>query len=293
MREVRSYETRGGIGVECSIEPVAGQAALDALTAELDAHRGVLLASSYEYPGRYTRWDMGFVDPPLVLVARGRSVAIEALNARGVVLLPPIARALADLAAIADLRRGRDVAALPRARTRGPLPRGGTQPPAVGVLGAARVGRSLRIGRRPAPRALRRLRLRPRASSSSRCGCGSSGPRASATSCSTCPTSCWSSTIAARLRRGAATSSAATALGRTGCRARVSRHPTRVAPRSSERATTRPASTPASCGARRSPSGAAISSRSCPARPSSSRRSIRPPPFSVACGGATRRPTAS
>jgi len=101
MTEVRSYETRGGIGIECSIEPVSGQAALDALTAELDAHRGVLLASSYEYPGRYTRWDMGFVDPALVLVARGRSVVIEALNPRGRVLLAPIARTLADLAAIA------------------------------------------------------------------------------------------------------------------------------------------------------------------------------------------------
>jgi len=106
MIEVRSYETRGGIGVECSIEPVAGRVALDALTAQLDARRGVLLASSYEYPGRYTRWDMGFVDPALVLVARGRSVAIEALNPRGVVLLPPIARALADLAAVASFEGG-------------------------------------------------------------------------------------------------------------------------------------------------------------------------------------------
>ncbi len=106
MNEVRSYETRGGIGVECSIEPVAGQVALDALTAQLDAHRGVLLASSYEYPGRYTRWDMGFVDPALVLVARGRNVAIEALNPRGVVLLSPIARALADLAAVASFEGG-------------------------------------------------------------------------------------------------------------------------------------------------------------------------------------------
>ena len=105
MTEVYSYETRGGIGVECSVESVAGQAALDALTARLDAHRGVLLASSYEYPGRYTRWDMGFVDPALVLVARGRSVAIEALNPRGRVLLPPIARMLADLAAIATFEQ--------------------------------------------------------------------------------------------------------------------------------------------------------------------------------------------
>jgi anthranilate synthase len=99
--EIRRYETRGGVEVECSVEPVDGRAALDALTAALDTRRGVLLASSYEYPGRYTRWDMGFTDPALVLVARGRDVAIEALNARGRVLLAPIARTLTDLPALA------------------------------------------------------------------------------------------------------------------------------------------------------------------------------------------------
>ena len=101
MSEVRSYETRGGIGVTCSVEAVDGQTLLDALTAELDSQRGVLLASSYEYPGRYTRWDMGFTNPPLVIVARGRDVVIEALNPRGAVLLAPIARVLTDLPAIA------------------------------------------------------------------------------------------------------------------------------------------------------------------------------------------------
>ena len=57
--------------VRHAIEPI-----LDAL----DARRGALLASSYEYPGRYTRWDMGFVDPPLALTARGRRFRAEALN---------------------------------------------------------------------------------------------------------------------------------------------------------------------------------------------------------------------
>ena len=38
--------------------------AIEPVIDALDERRGVLLASSYEYPGRYTRWDMGFVDPP-------------------------------------------------------------------------------------------------------------------------------------------------------------------------------------------------------------------------------------
>src|SRR6185295_497520 len=64
------------------------------IIAALDTHLGALLASNYEVPGRYTRWDMGFVDPPLVLVTRGRGFRVEALNERGRVLLPAIAAAL-------------------------------------------------------------------------------------------------------------------------------------------------------------------------------------------------------
>ena len=52
-------------------------------TAEgLDRRRGVLLASSYECLGRYTRWEIGFADPPLEIVARGRSGTVRALNER-------------------------------------------------------------------------------------------------------------------------------------------------------------------------------------------------------------------
>ena len=46
------------------------------LQAALDGHRGVLLTSSFEYPGRYTRWDIGFVDPPLVFTGRGRTFTL-------------------------------------------------------------------------------------------------------------------------------------------------------------------------------------------------------------------------
>ena len=89
-----SYETRGGIRVQRTVEDIPVANAIEPVVHALDTHRGVLLASSYEYPGRYTRWDMGFVDPPLVLVTRGRGFRVEALNERGRVLLPPILQAL-------------------------------------------------------------------------------------------------------------------------------------------------------------------------------------------------------
>src|SRR5215831_2742604 len=97
------YLTRGGVAVRRTIENIPVAEAIEPIVTALDARRGVLLASSYEYPGRYTRWDLGFVDPPVALVARGRRFRIEALNRRGRVLLPAIARALASLDAVEGL----------------------------------------------------------------------------------------------------------------------------------------------------------------------------------------------
>jgi anthranilate synthase len=96
-----TYVTQGGVRVSRTIEAIPIAGAIEPLIEALDGRRGVLLASSYEYPGRYTRWDMGFVDPPLELVARGRQVHVAALNARGAVLLPALADALAGLDAVA------------------------------------------------------------------------------------------------------------------------------------------------------------------------------------------------
>jgi anthranilate synthase len=44
---------------------------------------------------------MGFVDPPLALVARGREARPTALNERGCALIPAIARAFRALSAVA------------------------------------------------------------------------------------------------------------------------------------------------------------------------------------------------
>src|SRR5215469_16634377 len=94
-----SYVTKGGIRVTREIRNHDYQPADTALARALDERRGVLFSSSFEFPGRYTRWDMGFVDPPLVFTARARRFSIEALNERGLILLDPIAQSLAGLAA--------------------------------------------------------------------------------------------------------------------------------------------------------------------------------------------------
>jgi anthranilate synthase len=102
------YTSAGGVRIACTQFSVNPGEALSRLQVRLDSERGVLLSSRYEYPGRYTRWDIGFVNPPLVITARGRQLRLEALNARGRVLLPELQRALAGHPDLTQLHREDD-----------------------------------------------------------------------------------------------------------------------------------------------------------------------------------------
>jgi anthranilate synthase len=87
------YVTDGGIGVTRSVTPFAPEL-LTAVTAQADERRGGAFSSGMEYPGRYSRWHIGYVDPCVEFVAAGRELTAAALNERGAVLLPAIATAL-------------------------------------------------------------------------------------------------------------------------------------------------------------------------------------------------------
>ncbi|WP_036477501.1 anthranilate synthase [Myxosarcina sp. GI1] len=88
------YTTQGGINVSRSAVEMQMDDAIESVLSCLDSQRGGLLASSYEYPGRYKRWAIGFVNPPLELATRDRNFTLKALNERGRVLLPYLAERL-------------------------------------------------------------------------------------------------------------------------------------------------------------------------------------------------------
>ncbi|MFI0847278.1 anthranilate synthase [Mesorhizobium sp. IMUNJ 23232] len=91
------FVTSGGITIVRQRHDTPYKGAIEAYVDGLNSRRGAVFSSNYEYPGRYTRWDTAVIDPPLVISARGRSMRIEALNSRGEVLLPIIARTLLPL----------------------------------------------------------------------------------------------------------------------------------------------------------------------------------------------------
>lgn len=98
--DLPSYTTEGGVEVSVQVTSVEPSEAIEDIVDRLDSARGVLLSSSYEYPGRYTRWDMGFVDPPLVITSHGDKVDVEALNSRGELLLEPVRDNLKSLSCV-------------------------------------------------------------------------------------------------------------------------------------------------------------------------------------------------
>ncbi|QVQ52981.1 anthranilate synthase component I [Spiractinospora alimapuensis] len=93
MDESINYRTAGGIDVRRHAETCAPEDLTD-LVAQVEYRRGGVLSSGMEYPGRYSRWHLAYVDPCLEVVARGRRVTVTALNGRGHVLLPSFATVL-------------------------------------------------------------------------------------------------------------------------------------------------------------------------------------------------------
>ena len=87
--KIKQIETPSGIMVSREIVhcPYHGEQTRQHFIDKLDYHRGVLLFSDYEYPDRYKKWDIGFIDPPLQINGWGYRVEIVALNERGKILL--------------------------------------------------------------------------------------------------------------------------------------------------------------------------------------------------------------
>ena len=85
--------TAGGVAITRTAEAFA-PAELTRIADLVDRRRGGVLSSGMEYPGRYSRWHMAYVNPPVEITTHGRYVTARALNDRGLVILPAIADAM-------------------------------------------------------------------------------------------------------------------------------------------------------------------------------------------------------
>ena len=83
-----SFTSATGISIAVTKEPLQPGSALEPIYAGLNTAKGGLLSSGFDYPGRHSRWDIGFINPALEFIASGRSFSITALNEQGSLLLP-------------------------------------------------------------------------------------------------------------------------------------------------------------------------------------------------------------
>ena len=99
------YVTRGNVHVVRTSIAVPIESAMEEISQKIDSYRGAIYASSYEYPGRYKRWSVGFINPPIEITSNGSSFSIIAHNDRGELLLPFLEETLCNSNHIQDVVR--------------------------------------------------------------------------------------------------------------------------------------------------------------------------------------------
>ncbi len=92
---MNTFETPCGVTIRRSVEDLA-EGDLTEVVQRVETRRGGVLSSGMEYPGRYSRFHLAYVDPPVEVVARGRSVEVRPLNERGSVLVEALGSALRE-----------------------------------------------------------------------------------------------------------------------------------------------------------------------------------------------------
>ncbi len=81
------FKSKSGVSIERSEVSLAPEIALADVYAQIDTHKGAIFSSGFDYPGRHSRWEVGYVNPALEFFARDRSFSLKALNEQGTALL--------------------------------------------------------------------------------------------------------------------------------------------------------------------------------------------------------------
>lgn len=82
----KQYTTKGNINVEVT-RTDSSENHLNEIVSTLTEKKGGVFASNYEYPGRYSRWELAFNDPCVEVRSFRRRVLIQALKVNGLPLI--------------------------------------------------------------------------------------------------------------------------------------------------------------------------------------------------------------
>jgi anthranilate synthase len=83
----KRFTTKGSIAVESTQEHCPLESALQPVYDAIDSKKGGIFSSGFDFPGRHSRWDIGFINPALEFSASKKSFALRGLNTQGKALL--------------------------------------------------------------------------------------------------------------------------------------------------------------------------------------------------------------
>lgn len=90
------YSAGEGLQITRTQLTVNADESVSKLVRLLDDHKGALFSSTYRFPGRYSRWDIGFVNPPVTLTTQADTFQICPLNARGQMIITYLEKCLSS-----------------------------------------------------------------------------------------------------------------------------------------------------------------------------------------------------
>ncbi|MDD3269742.1 MAG: anthranilate synthase component I, partial [Syntrophomonadaceae bacterium] len=111
LLEFRSgnYCSQENLQLSRRVEDIEVAGATDYIMQGINSRKGALFSSSYDYPGRYTQWDIGFLNPCLELRSQGKTFEVVALKAKGLGLLELIYNKLGNLPEIARIEKSANI----------------------------------------------------------------------------------------------------------------------------------------------------------------------------------------
>ncbi len=91
------YFTQKGIEITRTKEDLKTGDFIEEIAEQLKEKKGAIFASDYNYPERYSRWEIAFTDPCLEFRCYQRNFTIKSLNSRGDILLEVISENIKEL----------------------------------------------------------------------------------------------------------------------------------------------------------------------------------------------------
>lgn len=94
------YVTKTGIEVTRIKEELRTEDSINSIVEKLRTSKGAVFASDYNYPNRYSRWEIAFINPCLEFRCYKKKFSIKSLNSRGDILIDIILNKIKEISQI-------------------------------------------------------------------------------------------------------------------------------------------------------------------------------------------------